>query len=683
MQNQLFTLQIYTPGSDIAAGVRPSQIIGGRTGNDALLGFQPISAQPGQTQIDLFLLDISEDTFARQWSDTVILGDSRQAYYANGNPDIFGVNDFGFLADFNPALDTAQLYGNSNDYQLLDVGVGSALLQQQQTGFDVVGFFLGNSNLNLEANYFQYQGNTPPAPVLPKIDQLGTSGFDLSVTTATDSEGNVYIAGGTNGSLQGTNAGARDAFIAKYDNQGNLLKTIQVGTSDSDTISGIDTDADGNFYVAGITAGNLQGTKQAASTDAFVAKYNSEGELQWIDQFGQNIIFQSFSIDVADTGEVYLSGIDVKDAPAPQFATDDFWTAKYDTDGNQVWFTETGAENFDEAYGTTVSKDGSSVYTTGWTLSDLAAENAGLYDAHVTKYDSSTGDVQWIRQFGTSDYDWSWDVDTDTQGNVYATGWTLGDLAQDNAGSYDAWLFKFDSSGNQVWGRQFGSSGDDEAFDLHINSTDNIFLTGYTNGNLAGTNAGLFDAWVASYNTEGNQNWITQFGTSGIDQAYGITSDNGDLFVTGVTQGSLGDTNTGSFDAWLAKLNAATGKLLNFGSTSQPDNALSALDFLGTNSSQNQDQSTLVSSLSNGQPTDQEMTHYLTNFFQEFLAEIGVGADGSGLEDLVRNPYGTPPSTSVPEPMAGVGLLMVATAAFISKMFRGRLKNSSSSRASI
>jgi hypothetical protein len=575
VEDQLFAFTVYTPGSDIAAGFGTGLIefLSGRIGNDTYLGFQPPTANPGQVKIDIFADLPLDDPAFRSLSDTFILGDFNQPYYANGNPGTFGLNDFAFIVDFNPAEDFIQLNGSASDYQLVDIGIGTAIAYQQPTGLDVIGFALGATNLSLGANYFDFKGNTPPPTAVPQAQQLGTPGFDLSVTTATDPFGNVYIAGGTTGSLEGPNNGdSRDAFVAKYDSQGNLLFTTQFGTSTFDTISGIDTDAQGNFYVAGITSGNLEGTKQAESTDAFVAKFDSNGNQQWIQQFGRNVIFQSFSIDVDDAGNSYLSGIDVESAPAPEFATDNYFTTKFDTNGNQLWETEVGSVNgeFDESYGVTVANDGS-VYATGWSRGDLpridspgAFENEGLYDAQITKYDNN-GAVQWVRQFGSSDYDWGWSTDTDSQGNVYATGWTLGNLGGQNAGSYDAWLVKYDSQGNQQFATQFGSAGDDEAFELFIDNSDNIFITGYTNGNLGGTNAGAFDTFVARYDTSGNQVWLTQFGTPDIDQGYSITADNaGNLFVTGVTQGSLGDTNAGSFDAFLAKLDAASGTLLDF-----------------------------------------------------------------------------------------------------------------------
>jgi len=565
------SLAIYNPGSDVATAQRPNEIVWGRTGNDFLLGLQPLPSDPNppQSQVDIFIGDLAiEDPAMRRWNNTFALGDWQQPYYANN-----GFNDLGVILDFNAAKDTIQLYGSSSDYQVVNFGVASAILYDKPTGPDVIGIVLGNNNLSLDASYFDYQGTTPPpGPVIPQIQQLGSIGFDAAHAVATDPSGNVYVGGGTTGNIGGTNAGQFDGFVTKYDSQGNQLFSKQLGTSTYEEIFGTRTDNQGNFYVSGLTDGALGGPKQAQQYDAFVAKYDSNGNQQWIQQTGQNSQFPTFDLAVdPNTGASYISGPNVTyNIQNP----DDAYIIKLDSNGKKQWQTSIGTSgflNFDESYGVAVGQDGS-VLATGWTNGNLAAPNQGLYDNWVAKLDSTTGATQWITQYGTPDYEWSWGVASDSQNNVYTTGWTLGNLEGQNAGSYDAYLAKFDSQGNKQWIQQFGTAGDDEARAISIDANDNIFLTGYTTGDLGAANAGSFDAWVAEYDTNGNQKWITQFGTSKRDDAVSITADNlGNVYVVGDTQGSLGSVNAGSFDAWTAKLDAATGKILNFSGTPTPD----------------------------------------------------------------------------------------------------------------
>lgn len=565
--DEFLTPQLFTPGSDIAIGFRPSQIVWGRTGNDAVLGYQPPASQTVQPQLDILIGDLAiEDPAFRQWSDTFILGDWTRPYYIDPEPGFLGLNNFAILADFDPTLDTIQLFGSANDYQLLDLGFGTGIAFQTSTGLDLIGFALGASGLNLAEDYFEFRGTTPPpGPEVPQIQQFGTTEFDIPLSISSDPFGNIYVAGGTNGSLIETNEGLRDNFVTKYNSQGQELFSLQFGTEGFETIYGIDTDDLGNFYITGVTDGELASPRQSELLDTFVAKYDGEGNQQWIRQIGENLIFNAFNIAVdGPTGDVFISGANVK----PDLANpDDAFVIKFDTDGNQQWFTETGTTgflNFDETYGLTVANDGS-VYATGWTVGDLGGPNQGLYDNWIAKYDNTTGEEVWVVQYGTPDYEWSWDVRTDSLGNVYTAGWTLGTLGDESFGSFDAYLTKYDSDGNPLWVQQFGTPEDDQAYSLFIDPHDNIFVGGYTQGDFGGQNVGSFDAWIAKFNTEGEKIWINQFGTPDRDELYGLTADNaGNLYATGITQGSLGELNAGSFDGWTAKLDVATGQLLDF-----------------------------------------------------------------------------------------------------------------------
>jgi hypothetical protein len=651
---QLETLQqVYTPGSDISVGFETSQILWGRTGNDVVLGLQPAVPNPFLTQLDIMIGDVAiDDPQLRQWRDVYVLGDWQRSYYANG---FFfnGIADFAVITDFNPLIDQVQLFGNSSNYRVTEVNGNSVLSIQKPTGVDVVAYFLNTTNLNLNAAYFQYKGNTAPAIAIPQAKQIGTAGFDLLVRSAVDTNGNVILVGGSNGSLGGANNNAsRDGAIVKYNAQGNEVWRRQFGTSRFDTVYDVGTDAQGNIYVAGTTFGNLAATKEGVSSDIFVAKYNAAGTQIWIRQFGSptvpaiDNINTPFTLDVDASGNVVVAGVTTRpDGITPINITDDFWVTKYDTNGNRQWFTEYGTpadpntlNDFDEPYAVAVSNDGS-VYAAGWTFGNFGGTSQGVYDAVVSKLNSQ-GQVQWVKQLGTSDYEWIWGLDTDSQGNVYAAGWTLGNLGGTNAGSYDTFLTKYDSSGNRLWVKQFGSAGDDEVFALKIDASNNIFLAGYTDGNLGGQNAGNTDAWAARYDTNGNRVWLKQFGTPEIDQANAISADNqGNVFVSGITQGSLGGTNAGSFDSYVTKLNANTGAVLSFGTPAVNTGA----------------RSTFVTG-STAQPLDPLTTQQLRSFFTNFSVQLNLpagsgGAAGKNIQDLLTFPVPAPvsskPSASV------------------------------------
>ncbi len=102
-----------------------------------------------------------------------------------------------------------------------------------------------------------------------------------------------------------------------------------------------------------------------------------------------------------------------------------------------------------------------------------------------------------------------------------------------------------------------GTADNDSANGIAVDSAGNIYITGGTNGSLGGTNAGSGDAFVAKYTSRGTQLWTQQFGTVDYDYSYDIAVDSlNNVYVAGETQGSLGATNAGDYDAWIfAKFN--------------------------------------------------------------------------------------------------------------------------------
>jgi hypothetical protein len=85
------------------------------------------------------------------------------------------------------------------------------------------------------------------------------------------------------------NRGARDIYLVKRDNKGNLLWAKTLGGTMNESVCSIDTDNDGGIYIGGTFSGSMQADNIVNSnggTDIFVAKYNASGVQQWIKAFG-------------------------------------------------------------------------------------------------------------------------------------------------------------------------------------------------------------------------------------------------------------------------------------------------------------------------------------------------------------------------------------------------------------
>jgi hypothetical protein len=166
--------------------------------------------------------------------------------------------------------------------------------------------------------------------------------------------------------------------------------------------------------------------------------------------------------------------------------------------------------------------------------------------------------VEWTRQFGASGFDVGRAVGVHETRGVYVFGAVSGALPGQTfaGGPDDVFLRKYDFAGNEVWTRQFGTSGDDfpMAGQVAIDDTG-VYVAAITNGTFPGeTNAGSYDVFVRKYDFDGNVLWTDQFGSSGFDLADGIAVHRDGVFVVGLTNAALpGQVSGGSWDAFIRR----------------------------------------------------------------------------------------------------------------------------------
>jgi hypothetical protein len=391
------------------------------------------------------------------------------------------------------------------------------------------------------------------------IRQLGTTDSDAFYATAPDGSGGVYAGGMSRGSLGGPNAGGEDVLLASYGRGGNNLWIRQIGTSAADWIYAAAPDGSGGVYVSGQTLGSLGGPS-AGGYDVWLARYDSAGNQLWIRQFGTNAEDWAYAAAPDSSGGVYVGGRTEGSLGGSNAGLNDAWFAHYDGAGNQLWIRQLGT-NFED-FITASAPDGSGgVYVDGWTEGSLGGPHAGQNDAWLARYDSA-GNQLWIRQFGTSLEDRPYAAGPDGSGGVYVGGLTAGNLGGPNAGGYDAWFAHYDNAGFRTWIRQLGTPWLDQAFAAAADGSGGVYVCGITGGDLGGPSAGGFDAWLADYDRSGSQIWMRQLGTISEDDALAVATDGtGGVYVGGGTWGSLGGPNTGNYDAWLARF-GSTVKLI-------------------------------------------------------------------------------------------------------------------------
>ena len=391
------------------------------------------------------------------------------------------------------------------------------------------------------------------------IKQLGSPGNDFSDGIAIDANHNLFISGTTDGSLGNTNAGNSDIWVAKYDSQGNLLWNQQFGTPDLERFQGVATDLNGDVYISGSTLRTVEGSFTIDS-DAWIAKYDSQGNLLWNQQLGSPSGSEtSTGVATSLNGDLYISG---STRGTPGGGGSSAWLIKYDSQGNLLSNQQLELSGAEVSAGLAIDNSGS-IYLSGVTDGALNSDgtdetvNDTDSDALLAKYDSQ-GNLLWTQKLGSSEYDYSQAVTTDSSGNVYITGGTNGNINGANAGLNDAWVAKYDSQGNLLWKRQLGTAGNDSSEDVAVDDSGNVYISGATNDILGEANVGGSDAWVAKYDSQGNLLWTEQFGAPEDDYSQGVVLDNSNnLYLSGYTEGTLDGLNAGGRDAWIRQISQA------------------------------------------------------------------------------------------------------------------------------
>ncbi|MBE9183148.1 proprotein convertase P-domain-containing protein, partial [Microcoleus sp. LEGE 07076] len=422
--------------------------------------------------------------------------------------------------------------------------------------------------------------NDNPTVEWKRQSGISTASYDSSNGIAVDRTNNIYTVGRTSGNLEGTNQGLYDAWVSKYDSAGQQIWKRQIGTTAYDAASGVAVDNNSNVYAIGSTDGGLGNTSDRTS---WMTKYGTDGNLLWKrDLLTPDYYVAQGGISISN-GSIHIVGRTIGNAPGSGEITTDAFVAKYDSNGNQIWVKQLGTAAWDEAK-SVASDSAGNIYIAGSTKGNLQGTNAGDADAWLAKYDS-TGNEMWRKQIGTTAEDQAFGVAVSNNGHVYLSGHTQNKLGEsfvgnvnewigdfeamrnafyqnDNSqlggiyyGGTDAWVAQFKAADGALnWKRQLGTSAYDSSTGVATDIYGNAYITGRTRGKLGENYSGGDDAWVAKYNVNGALQWKQQLGTVGDDVSNGIAVSSAGVYIGGVTSGNVEGNNLGGDDAWIAKL---------------------------------------------------------------------------------------------------------------------------------
>jgi uncharacterized repeat protein (TIGR01451 family) len=289
---------------------------------------------------------------------------------------------------------------------------------------------------------------------------LGGNDNDAAIGLTVDGSGFAYVTGGTKSNdfpafnaFQPNLGGETDAWLTKLNTGGtSIVYSTFIGGISTERGSAVAFDNSGNVYVAGLTRSDDFPTINASQNtfagvfDAFLIKFNPAGNQALFSTYlggaGDDRSF-GLAVDTA-SGDAYVTGqagngFPTLNALFPTYGGGpaDVFIAKFDTGGARQFSTYLGGSSDDKASG--VALRNGNLYVAGYTastnfptLAPAQANNAGLYDAFVTKLNTAGGALGYSTYLGGAGNDsfngqnltYTGNIAVDATGAAYITGST-------------------------------------------------------------------------------------------------------------------------------------------------------------------------------------------------------------------------------------------------------------------
>lgn len=269
--------------------------------------------------------------------------------------------------------------------------------------------------------------------------------YDIGAKIARDDEGNVYLSGYTNGTLEGaiSNVGGYDFAVIKLnENTRSLVWQWQGGSEENDVSRGLAVDPDGSVTIGGETYGCIGADLCGKGWDHAAVRLSAEGVELWRYQGSLNLDERVYAVARSASGGTILVGATVQ---LDYTYGDNFFVyaleldasgeAVHDYHGNTVFHDDVGA-------GVAVDPENGDVVIVGRSSGDWAGPVDGSFNFIAVRVTEGLGDTAWMWQDGTERDDLATAVAFDSMGSLFIAGRSYGDWMGTNAGFSDFAVIK-------------------------------------------------------------------------------------------------------------------------------------------------------------------------------------------------------------------------------------------------
>ncbi|MES2747288.1 MAG: T9SS type A sorting domain-containing protein [Bacteroidota bacterium] len=390
-----------------------------------------------------------------------------------------------------------------------------------------------------------------------------------------------------------------------------------IGGTSYDSSQAANIDANGNLFLTGgfgyisdfdFGTGTYTMTANGQSA-GYLAKYNTNGQLQWGKKYTGNYFTFGFGVDFDGTGNVYAMGtfnasvdfdpgpaVYTMTAPSSPYVYSDIYLTKLDNNGNFVFAKQITGQGVKDPTAFKVDTNGN-MYVTGYfnnvtqfssTVSltpSNGVANTNIYDIFVAKY-TSTGNLSWVKQIGNGSISQrTEEMVLDANGNIYLCGQFHGitdfdpsptgtfTLTPSAASGMDFFILKLDNNGNFAWAKSMGGPNGNFVRSMQRDASGNLYLTGTFTGTCdfdpsvsinsltTPQNSGS-NPFLLKLSPDGDFIWVKHLLGNGYGNTLAI--NNGKISVAGVFYntcdfscgaGTAIKTTAGNGDAFMAEFN--------------------------------------------------------------------------------------------------------------------------------